>query len=454
MSLEKMLSVSDIAKELNSGKATVKFLLKRFKKWLPFELADGHCLYPGTCIKTVIFILENLDAGVLPADIEKKLDALSDSDSSSSSLDKIFDTFEKPSQSEDIRLSNDGLVLLKSLFSDIGEQQKRIAIAHEKRAEAEERKAVAIEKRAGAEEKKAEAMNNIATALQEMNKLRVSDPETMQIAHDTATVIANDEKDLQDGSGMDQNVTQAENQNIQHEASVDIQPDPEIDDLSLLIKEEQGIESVNETSTEASTETDDLSLLLDENSETIDIQTLDDLSQLIDVPSDMEQPVQVLDNLADLIDDKSFDDEESEPLDDLSLLIDEPSNQVQPVQAMDDLSQLIDVPLESEQPVAELDDLASLIESDSSDSNSPETDDLSKLIDDNTPEIKLDITPEEDIGKYKSAVMKIIIGLKTDGLDIEEATNRLNKNSIKTLSGKPEWSQKAIAQIYKFIESA
>ena len=50
--------------------------------------------------------------------------------------------------------------------------------------------------------------------------------------------------------------------------------------------------------------------------------------------------------------------------------------------------------------------------------------------------------------------MKIIIELKTKGLDIEETTNRLNTSSIKTLSGKPEWSQKAIAQIYKFIESA
>ena len=484
MFLEKMLSASDIAKELNSGKATIKFLLKRFQKWLPFELTDGHFLYPGTCIKTVIFILENIDAGILPADIEKKLDALSDSDSSSSSLDNIFDTFAKPSQNEDIRLSNDGLVLLKSLFSDIGEQQKRIAIAHEKRAEAEERKAVAIEKRAGAEEKKAEAMNNIASALQEMNKLRVSDPETIQIAHDTATVIANDERDFQDSSEIDQNVTQTENHDVQPDIPVEIQPDLKIDDLSLLIKEEQEIEAVNEISNKASTETDDLSLLLDENSETIDIQTLDDLSQLIDVPSsDMEQPVQELDNLADLIDDKAFDDDEFEKLDDLSLLIDsvghskghskndqnkdeqvtlddlsklidEPSNKTQPVQDMDDLSQLIDAPLDTDQPVPKLDDLASLIDSDSSGSNSPETDDLSKLIDDDTPEIKLDITPEEDLGKYKAAVMKIIIGLKTDGLDVEEATNRLNKNSIKTLSGKPDWSQKAISQIYKFIESA
>jgi hypothetical protein len=475
MSLEKMLSVLDIAKELNSGKATIKFLLKRFQKWLPFELADGHCLYPGDCIKTVIFILENLDAGVLPADIEKKLDALSDSDPSSSSLDNIFDTFAKPSQNEDIRLSNDGLVLLKSLFSDIGEQQKRIAIAHEKRAEAEERKAVAIEKRAGAEEKKAEAMNNIASALQEMNKLRISDPETMQIAHDTATVIANDERDLQDSSEMDQNMTQTENQDVQPDISIEIQPEIQIDDLSLLIKEDQEIETIDEVSTE----TDDLSLLLDENSETTGVQPLDDLSQLIDAPSEMEQPVQEQDNLAELIDDKTSDNGDPEQLDDLSLLIDsscqaegeqnkdeqvylddlsklidEPPNQVQPVQEMDDLSQLIDEPSDTDNHDQELDNLASLLDSDSPDSNSPEIDDLSKLINDDTPEIKLDITPDEDLGKYKAAVMKIIIGLKTDGLDVEEATNRLNKNSIKTLSGKPDWSQKAITQIYKFIESA
>ena len=469
-----MLSVSDIAKELNSGKATIKFLLKRFQKWLPFELADGHCLYPATSIKKIIFILEKLDGGVLPADIEKKLDALSDSDLSSSSLDNIFDTFVKPSRDGDIRISNDGLVLLKSLFSDIGEQQKRIAIAHEKRAKAEERKAVAIEKRAGAEEKKAQAMNNIAGALQEMNKLRVSDPETIQIAHDAATVIANDERDFQDSSDMDKNESQTENRDIQPDIPVEIQPDLTIDDLSLLIKEDQEIEAINEISNEASIETDDLSLLLDEDRETTDVQPLDDLSQLIDTPSDMEQPVQELDNLADLIDDKPSDHDEFEKIDDLSLLIDsddhseddqnryeqvalddlsklidEPSNQTQSVQDMDDLSQLIDAPLDTDQPVQELDDLASLI-----DRNSPDIDDMSKLIDDDTPAIKLDVTPEEDLGKYKAAVMKIIIGLKTDGLDVEATTNCLNKNSIKTLSGKPDWGQKSIAQIYKFIESA
>ena len=50
--------------------------------------------------------------------------------------------------------------------------------------------------------------------------------------------------------------------------------------------------------------------------------------------------------------------------------------------------------------------------------------------------------------------MKIIIGFKNDNLNAEETTNLLNKNKIKTLSGKPKWGQKAISQIYKFIDSA
>lgn len=411
MSREITLSVSDIAKELNAGKATIKFLLKRFEQWLPFKLIDGLPLYPHTTLKKIILIQENLETGSLLSAIEEKLDSLSNLDTSDFNSSDLLDTFVSSPQNGDIRLSNDGLILLKSLVNDIGEQQKRVAIAHEKRADAEERKAIAIEKRAGAEEKKAKAMNNIANALQEMNRLRGNDPETIQIAHEAATAIAIDE---------DTNF-QENKKNLQ-----DKNEDVQVDDLSLLIQEEQKAEPID-----------------------YDLPQLDDLSLLID-----SQPE---------ITDKKEKNKTQGPadqiaeLDDLSKLIDEPDESLrQDDEEMDDLSQLINEPSgRDQQPDQELDDLSSLIESDS-----PQIDDLSKLIDsdlepvNDTSEIKVEITPEEDLGKYKAAIMKIIIGLKTDGMDVEETTNRLNKNRIKTLSGKPEWTQKAISQIYKFIESA
>jgi len=346
MNLEKKLSVLDIAKELNAGKATIKFLLKRFKKWLPCDLIDGQAFYSAAIVKQLLLIHEDIGLGLLPSDIEKKLEALCDSDLDPDNLNSgdsdscdLSGSFVNSSQTEDIRLSNSGLTLLRSLFSDIGEQQKRVAMAHEKRAEVEERKAVAIEKRAEAEEKKADAMNNIANALQEMNRLRTSDPDLMHITHQAVSIIAEDETDETNETGK--------------------------------------------TAETAETDTED------ENRE-----ILDDLSSLIE-----NDPPQ---------------------LDDLSTLIDDLPEIVQPGKELDDLSKLIDDPEEVE----------------------------------DITEIKIDISPKEDLEKYKAAVMKIIIELKTDGLDMEEATNRLNRNRIKTLSGKAEWSQKAISQIYKFIESA
>ncbi|RLB89341.1 MAG: hypothetical protein DRH26_11785 [Deltaproteobacteria bacterium] len=80
-------------------------------------------------------------------------------------------------------------------------------------------------------------------------------------------------------------------------------------------------------------------------------------------------------------------------------------------------------------------------------------DDLNALIDD-TPSLRPDITPEENLKKYKAAVMKIILGLKTQDLSAEETTRRLNQDNVQTISGKSEWSETAISQIYKFIDSA
>ena len=373
--------------------------------------------------------------------------------------DDLLNNFVNPSQNEDIRLSNDGLNLLKSLFHDIGEQQKRIAIAHEKRAEVEERKADAIEKRAEAEEKKADAMNNIANALQEMNRLRADDPAARQIAHQAVSIIAADETDKENFSF-------------------------ELDDLSTLIQEPNDFDEIDPDLSSLLEEDnipdefDNLSLLLNEIEESDN--KIDDLSKLIDeAPLASAESVQLddlsllLDTSSPVADDIPKDQEQTDQplaLDDLSALIEQTDevSKTEPSIEIDDLSKLIDDSSDSGQKAQDLDDLSLLITDDSL-----QMDDLSKLIDDpetieesslgkdepenepkDTPAIKIDISPEEDLEKYKAAVMKIIIELKNDGLDVEETTNRLNKNKIKTLSGKPEWGQKAISQIYKFIESA
>lgn len=554
MTRKKLLSVLDIAEELNTGKATVKFLLKRFKKWALPNFIDGQPFYSSETVKTLFFVQEKLEMGLLPSDIEKELEGSGHSDP-----DDLLTALANPPVGEDIRMSKDGLTLLKSLFHGIEDQQKKIAAAHEKRAEVEERKAVAIEKRAIAEEKKAEAMNNIANALQEMNALRAGEPDAQQIAHQTATVIVADETDSEDtpfepddplgsiqksddsdetdlvssmvdddklledspdideiSTAFDQELDDTLNDSLSDLSGSEA--DLELDNLSSLIEEDTEIEP----SLDSIDQIDNLSLLLNETQKPDDIPdatpdaTIDDLTQLIDkdlldrgpidentgICSESEplddlsslldtasktidtkkdhpssDPSMTLDDLSILIDPSSSLPEADPPivLDDLSVLIDQasPLPEAETSVELDDLSKLVDDSKEPEQPPQDIDDLSLLIDqgivSEKQSNDSLEMDNLSKLIDDpktmdesssdpaaseGTPAIIIDISPEEDLGKYKAAIMKVIIGLKADGLSVEELTNRLNKNKIKTISGKPEWNQKAISQIYKFIESA
>jgi len=158
-------------------------------------------------------------------------------------MDRNF--LEQPN--EDIRVSKDGLTLIKSLFDDIAIQQNRVATAHEKRANAEERKAVAIEKRAEAEEKKAMAMNNIANALQEMNHHRRLDSPTREMVHTAAQVMTletNQDMDLAnlEDTGDTGDTGQQDYPEIFNspDPSIDLLEASEIqmDDLSDLIEED------------------------------------------------------------------------------------------------------------------------------------------------------------------------------------------------------------------------
>ncbi len=212
-----------------------------------------------------------------------------------------------------------------------------------------------------------------------------------------------------------------------------------------------------------------------------DLDDLDDLASLLDTPEPDEDDIpgedDDLDDLSALIDTPRSEPKaiKSDDLDDLSALIDIASN---PGQAVDDLSALIN---DISDPGPTMDDLSALIADVSepdpagNDPDGNNLDDLSQLIDapktipktrtadsfdekegnsKDSPVLKIDISPEKNLEKYKAAVMKIIIQLKSDGLSVEETTGRLNRDKIRTLSGKPEWNQRAISQIYKFIDSA
>ncbi|WP_022668414.1 hypothetical protein [Desulfospira joergensenii] len=478
---EKALTIIEISRELNAGTAFTKFLLKRFGRFLSPETSSGRQVYPQKDVHLLLKIKHGLDSGILPSQIDEDLDrAVSEPGTGTGSGDEAPDLLGIAEQfltgpDEDIRVSKDGLKLIKSLVSDIGEQQKRIAAAHEKRAEAEERKAAAIEKRAEAEEKKANAMNNIANALQEMNRLKVHDPETVRIAHHAANIFDAD-------SGLLENPEPDSFEDIETRQ----ESEPYEDDLSDLLDIDD-IDADGSSLVDEPVETDDLNSLIQDQGVHIsdDLSTLleegqnrggspfkpdpqDDLNELIDTVSKETDGTDSLDDLSLLI--KEEKKEEIPDLDDLSRLIDTDADQKSPAPEMvDDLSLLLDSEQETTQgktsePV-DMDDLSQLIQdketgNDTKDPSEKEgtgeersMDDLSSLIDE-TPSLRPKITPQDDIEAYKAEVMKVIIELKSQGTDAHEAARRLNQDKVPTLSGKPEWSVKALEQIYTFIDSA
>ena len=462
---EKPLSIIDITHELNSGTATIKFILNRFSPWLPFDRIDGQQCYSRNTIPLLIKIKGSLEAGLLPSEIDQELKTSAQNMAGTDQNTTLNSHFmEQPN--EDIRVSKDGLSLIKSLFDDIAIQQSRVATAHEKRAVAEERKAVAIEKRAEAEEKKAVAMNNIAMALQEMNRHRLPDPQTREIARTAAQLLTADELNPEMGNQGVKNTGQQDYSEIfdSQDPSVDLldESDIDMDDLSDLIEDTLlddplvDVENISEKHLPEKTKSPLKTEL-----------KLDDLSALIDQeiprpssPDKNEEEGIELDDLSTLLDDPAHPHE----LDDLSALIDTvPAQAPTKTMTLDDLSLLIDETASQGAP-QELDNLSLLIGPDSSDpiSQAPISpppisqvpmDDLSVLLD-KTPSLKPDITPEENLKEYKAAVMKTILQLKTDGVSPKEATRRLNEDGVQTISGKSQWSEMAISQIYKFIDSA
>lgn len=457
MSVNILMNVSELAKEIDVSEMTLNFWLKRFSKWLPYIAEKGKKLYSVETLTRLIFIAERMNAEIIPSKVENDLKEKFGSAPDKNSMygDSGINTSRTMGHG---LFDKENFSLIESLIETIGSNQERIAKAHEKRADVEERKARAIEKRAEAEEKKAWAMNNIANALQNMKHEVWPVNTENQIAGETARTIALDESLVEDQYSKE---TYAEK----------LYPDEglnnNLDDLSELIDTHDSVRTMdNDTpadgasaigshSAESTTEPiDDLSLLIEKElsySTDMDSKAKSSPSERvgkkdISAPDDNKIDIDDLSALIDIADDaiETKADDTDKP-DDIPILIDISTDNTINNPAESDIS------ADSARTSPDFDDNP-LINND--------LDDLSMLIDDEPEQQKYEksdlmpsVTLEENFNQYKSEIINSIIKLKKDGLGVEETTDRFNEAGIKTLSGKNRWSTKTIAKIYKFIES-
>lgn len=420
---ERLLSVHDIIQELDAGTATTRFILKRFHHRFCVETKEGRPRYPEKDLGLMLWISQSLASGMLPSEIDETLDTdpdllkMKQNPDSRDAADPFFD------QGDDkISIGKDGLHLIRSFFSDMGDQQNKIALAHEKRAAAEEKKAAAIEKRAAAEEKKALAMHDIAAALQQMIKQGSQGPALEAVTHEAIKTIQ-----------MDDDLTQLLDTPL---------PDADdLDDLDALLDAASSAppapaDSPSENDPKARGHQEDQGRQKDFQEKSGAAEQMDDLRLLITTGPDDTRPVD--DDTRPADDDTGLLD-----MDDLSLLV-QPSH----TDDLDDLFLLIDAENGMDSAENTRNDSAA-----DSDQNGVPLDDLTALLD-AEPSLKPDISRDQNLEKYKGAVMKIIMALKSRGLDAQETAQRLNKDKVETISGKPEWTVKAISQIYSFIEAA
>ncbi|MGD9733497.1 MAG: hypothetical protein AB7U45_15070 [Desulfamplus sp.] len=511
MSENNLMTPSMLAKELNAGSATVRFWLNRFSRYLPYTWADGEKLYHADTLKTLLFISEKIDSGMVATEVEKALEA-EILNKTGSSVNPALNSFipsiqsaiqnaaDSSSQTQQLQPINESIKLISALFDKFYSQQERIA-------EAQERKAAAEEKRAEAELQKANAMNNLADAIKNISSDFLSSLADNSIFSDlnNRPPVTNQEPTEQEPESTTE-TEQADQIELEDEIEqTDEELDNEdIDDLSALIEDETTDEKHKNGTI------DDLYSLVEDDTDNYDLdeaddEELDDLSALIqDEIADKEREDEKIDDLYSLVEDDIYDID-----DDGSDKADEVNESYEPDdEDLDDLSALIqdDQPHELKPEIldSDVDDLMALIDDDinqqsggdnifdSGSSNDNDLmDDLSSLIDDEPAELNPNILDndadnilndinddlsaliqeeenitmppkierpkaslEENFEQYKSEVINIIIKLRKEGLSVDETTELLNKEQIKPLSGKERWTTKMIAKIYKFIEAA
>ncbi len=260
MDTNSFLTVSQLSSELAAGETIIKFLVKRFKDWVPVTDQSGQKYYTVQSLITLTYLLDKINRGLLPSQIEKEL------------------------ESKTIQLG------LQDISPCSHEQannlMERRVTALEKIAEAEEKKALAIEKNLETEALKVDAMNNIANAILSINAVPVSNS-NIEPGHEECKI---DDLSLL----LDPEI---------------IVTDHAIDDLSMLI--EQKNEKI-----------DDLSMLLaPEGSKDLNSNDIDDLSALIS-DMDLKKDVKVKTDDLSLLIETDENQSKSNELDDLSVLID------------------------------------------------------------------------------------------------------------------------------------
>lgn len=480
MSENNLMTPSMLAKELNAGSATVRFWLNRFSRYLPYTWADGEKLYHADTLKTLLFISEKIDSGMVATEVEKALEA-EILNKTGSSVNPALNSFipsiqsaiqnaaDSSSQTQQLQPINESIKLISALFDKFYSQQERIAeaqerkaAAEEKRAEAEKTKAQALEKRAEAELQKANAMNNLADAIKNISSDFLSSLADNSIFSglNNRPPVTNQEPTEQEPESTTE-TEQADQIELEDEIEqTDEELDNEdIDDLSALIEDETTDEKREDE------KIDDLYSLVEDDIYDID----DDGSDKADEVNESYEPDdEDLDDLSALIQDDQPHELKPEILDsdvdDLMALIDDDINQQSggdnifdsgssnDNDLMDDLSSLID-----DEP-AELN--PNILDNDADNILNDINDDLSALIQEEEnitmpPKIERPkASLEENFEQYKSEVINIIIKLRKEGLSVDETTELLNKEQIKPLSGKERWTTKMIAKIYKFIEAA
>ncbi|NWH04831.1 hypothetical protein [Desulfobacter latus] len=437
----KLLTIEDLINELDMGKATLKFILHRFSPWLATQVVNDETCYTEQAVTILLKIKKFLDAGMLPEQVEAFL---------AQDAERL-----KAPVNEQHPVGNHGIIpvdiasisMFKDMFQVYMQKQDRIALAQEALARVEEKKADAMEKRAAAEEKKADAMTNIALALQEMNQRHGAAPQAMEIAGRAVETMALEESPEIDQSTLDTSFDENEHLFEDRVPMDDQFKDQDHEDIGDI----------------GSSNMDDLSLLVNETA--LNPDDLDDLSSLIGSVSD---PDSDLKNLPEETQSAAPEtNNQPSDMDDLSKLIDSdvsssnsPENDNE--DDLDDLFSVVDMDTDVPEDLNEdLDNLSALINEDNSqataDTRSDDNEDSFEAPTDNlteTPSIKPDISPDQDMKKYKAAVMEIIIKLKEQGLTAQQTTDRLNRDDVATLSGKPTWGLKAIEKIYGFIDSA
>jgi hypothetical protein len=283
MEKNSLLNISQLSNEVDSGEAIIKFLVRRFEKWLPGINHNGQKCYPPDILITLIILLDKINKGVLPSAIEKEF---------------------KNNLIQPLLLSEQTAVQPES--------------------DLQERYVKALEKRNEIEILKVDALNNIANRFGNFDASLLPQPgkevPKEQITTDDLSLLI----DTADKKEKSIERPLIDDLSMLLEKTSDNGSD--IDDLSVLL------EPVPNKNSNA--ETDDLSKLIENDTKP---ETIDNLSHLLDTSSESDHEI---DDLSLLI---QTSDQKPNKIDDLSLLTNELDFKNG---TMDDLSALVDAKTE------------------------------------------------------------------------------------------------------------